>query len=90
MKNLTFYIKETENDNILGWKEIKVIEKVLSRTIHHSGPVPNSGQYTNPEKTSMSVPEYTLDCIADGEFVQIEFDEFIDQLMAGNYSLQKD
>ena len=90
MKNLTFYIKKRSNDNILGWKEIKVLEKVLSRTVHHSGPIPDSKSYTNPENTSMSVPEYTLDCIADGEFVQIDFDEFMEQVMVGNYSLKKD
>ena len=35
----------------------------------------------------MSVPEYTLDCIADGEFHRIQEDELLEQIGCGNYEL---
>ena len=78
MKNLTFKIIDNADNNShnwLGFQKIKVLERVLFRTIHHD----------SPER--MSVPEYTLDCMADGDFHQIQEDELLEQIGCGNYEL---
>ena len=78
MKNLTFKIIDNADNNShnwLGFQKIKVLERVLFRTIHHD----------SPER--MAVPEYTLDCMADGEFHQIQEDELLEQIGCGNYEL---
>tara|TARA_Y100000289_G_scaffold19439_1_gene18750 strand:- start:86 stop:334 length:249 start_codon:yes stop_codon:yes gene_type:complete len=78
MKNLTFKIidnADNSSHNWLGFQKIKVLERVLFRTVHHD----------SPER--MSVPEYILDCIADGEFHRIQEDELWEQIGCGNYEL---
>ena len=78
MKNLTFKIIDNADNNShnwLGFQKIKVLERVLFRTVHHD----------SPER--MSVPEYILYCIADGEFHQIQEDELLEQIGCGNYEL---
>ncbi len=78
MKNLTFKIIDNADNNShnwLGFQKIKVLERVLFRTVHHD----------SPER--MSVPEYILDCIADGEFHRIQEDELWEQIGCGNYEL---
>ena len=78
MKNLTFKIIDNADNNShnwLGFQKIKVLERVLFRTVQHD----------SPER--MSVPEYILDCSADGEFHRIQEDELLEQIGCGNYEL---
>ena len=92
MKNLTFKIIDNADNNShnwLGFQKIKVLERVLFRTVHHDSPAPCLEKIGKKKhkKTRMSVPEYTLDCIADGEFHQIQEDELLEQIACGNYEL---
>jgi hypothetical protein len=79
MIGLTFKLVKSQETS-QGFKEIKINERILEFTKVIT--VKDS-----EEIVPTTVYGYTLGCIADGQYIQMTEDEFLDELSYGIYEL---
>ena len=88
MKGLVFELtKRGDGGEGLGWARIEVVDRFLS---HSFRATVEDDQF--PKRTSIDTCYYTLACIVTGDagkrdFVHLDEDEFMEELMAGHYEL---
>jgi len=88
MKGLAFELtKRGDGVTILGWARIEVVDRFLS---HSFRATVEDEEF--PKRTSIDTCYYVLACIVTGDkgkrdFVHLDEDEFMEELMAGLYEL---
>ena len=87
MKGLAFELtKRGDGKTILGWARIEVIDRFLS---HSFRTTVEDEEF--PKRSSIDTYNYTLACIVTGDagkdFVHLEEDEFMEELIVGHYEL---